>query len=120
MANTFLDSFNKANDKLSAKDFKSKTGKGGYYPAKKNLILNEITKLNKVLKKDSDNKDAFYAKDSLLGRLDSVEDALGLPEAKTPLSQEGEMRKMQKKARGGKIYAMNRNMGGPIRKPRMK
>jgi len=30
----------------------------------------------------------------------------------------GESRK--KKARGGKIYAKNRNMGGPIRKPRMK
>jgi len=28
--------------------------------------------------------------------------------------------KSQKKARGGKVYAMNRNMGGPIRKPRMK
>jgi len=120
MANKFLESFNKANDKLSAKDFKSKTGKGGYYPAKKKLLLNEITKLNKVLKKDSDNKYAFYAKDSLLDRLDSVEDALGLPEAKTPLSQEGELRKMQKKAGGGKVYAMNRNMGGPIRKPRMK
>ena len=117
MANKFLESFNKANKKLSAKEFKSKQD---YYPAKKNLILNEITKLNKVLKKDSDNKDAFYAKDSLLERLDFVEEALGLPEAKTPLSQKGELRKMQKKAGGGKVYAMNRRTGGSIRKPRMK
>jgi len=120
MANTFLDSFNKANKKLSAKDFKSKTGKGGYYPAKKNLILGEITKLNKVLKKDRDNKEAFYAKDSLLDRLDFVEESLGLPEAKTPLSQEGEVRKMQKKAAGGKVYTQSRNKGGSIRKPRTK
>ena len=28
--------------------------------------------------------------------------------------------KSQKKAGGGKVYAMNRRMGGPIRKPRMK
>ncbi len=28
--------------------------------------------------------------------------------------------KSQKKAAGGKVYAMNRNMGGPVRKPRMK
>lgn len=28
--------------------------------------------------------------------------------------------KSQKKAGGGKVYAMNRNMGGPVRKPRMK
>lgn len=118
MANKFLESFNNANKKLSAKEFKSKQD---YYPAKKKLLLTEITKLNKVLKKDSDNKDAFYAKDSLLDELDFVENALGLPEAKTPLSQEGELRKMQKKkAGGGKIYAMNRRMGGRIRKPRMK
>jgi len=125
MANTFLDSFNKANDKLSAKDFKSKKDS---YTAKKSLLLNEITKLNKIIKKDGnlvnppsgDTKAVLRAKDSLLDELNFVEDALGLPEAKTPLSQEGEMQKMQKKARGGKIYAMNRNMGGPIRKPRMK
>ena len=117
MANKFLESFNKANKKLSAREFKSKQD---YYPAKKKLLLTEITKLNKVLKKDSDNKEAFYAKDSLLEELDFVEGMLGLPEAKTPLSQEGELRKMQKKAGGGKIYAMNRRMGGPIRKPRMK
>lgn len=130
MANKFLESFNKANDKLSAKDFKSKTGKGGYYPAKKKLLLSEITKLNKTIKKDGnlrgdvapsgDPKAVLRAKDNLLERLDSVEDALGLPEAKTPLSREGEMRKMQKKAGGGKVYAMSRNMGGTIRKPRMK
>jgi len=29
-------------------------------------------------------------------------------------------KKSQKKMGGGKIYAMSRNMGGPIRKPRMK
>jgi len=110
MANKFLESFNKANKKLSAKDFKSKKD---YYPAKKNLLLDEITKVNKVLKKDGDNKDAFYAKDNLLGRLDSVEQAIGLKESKTPLSQ-------GRKASGGKVYAMNRNMGGPVRKPRMK
>ena len=28
--------------------------------------------------------------------------------------------KSQKKAGGGKVYALNRNMGGPVRKPRMK
>jgi len=110
MANKFLESFNKANKKLSAKDFKSKKD---YYPAKKNLLLDEITKVNKVLKKNPDNKEAFYAKDDLLGRLDFVEQSTGLKESKTPLSQ-------GRKASGGKVYAMNRNMGGPIRKPRMK
>jgi Zn-finger domain-containing protein len=127
MANKFLESFNKANDKLSLKDFKSKTGKGGYYPAKKKLLLNEITKLGKIIGKGAD-KSAYYARDNLLERLDSVEQAMGLPEAKTPLSQIGElrqgqirkMRKRKKKAGGGKVYAMNRRTGGSIRKPRMK
>ena len=115
MANRFLESFRKADKKL-----KETIPKNKYPSSAKKLLLTEITKLNKVLKKDSDNKEAFYAKDSLLEELDFVEGMLGLPEAKTPLSQEGELRKMQKKAGGGKIYAMNRRMGGPIRKPRMK
>ena len=85
--NTYLTSFRKANKKLSSKDFKSKSGKSGYYPAKKNLLLNEITKLDKVLKKNPDNKEAYYAKDDLLGRLDFVEQSTGLPESKTPLSR---------------------------------
>ena len=121
----FLESYNKAMDKFEKREFKSKTGKGGFYPAKKKLLLNEITKLNKIIKKDGNlvnppsgnTKAVIAAKDRLLEKLDFVEDAMGLPEAKTPLSQETEMR--MSKARGGKVYAMNRKMGGPIRKPRM-
>ena len=39
---------------------------------------------------------------------------------KEPMKQALAQKKPQKKMGGGKIYAMSRNMGGPIRKPRMK
>ena len=39
---------------------------------------------------------------------------------KAPMKQALAQKKSQKKMGGGKIYAMSRNMGGPIRKPRMK
>ena len=39
---------------------------------------------------------------------------------KEPMKQALAQKKSQKKAGGGKVYAMNRRMGGPIRKPRMK
>ena len=91
------------------------------------------------LKKSLTPKQVDAAKKSFSGAMASVMDSIMNPEpsqegkpyggseelkeaTRTAIKTGGEARDYarKKKARGGKVYAMNRNMGGPIRKPRMK
>ena len=91
------------------------------------------------LKKSLTPKQVDAAKKSFSGAMASVMDSIMNPEpsqegkpyggseelkeaTRKAIKTGGEARDYarKKKARGGKVYAMNRRMGGPIRKPRMK